>query len=166
MYQLVRNSLLVITTCLLTACAGQPAAKFRPVMVDALDLPAAAPALDHYIALIPLELAQTATVAEAMTHISLRNARDQLGNELCDGSRISGGAVVERLGPVAVRTPASMGGYPVWYYRISKQPGLNGCETEHTTILYQGLRTRLPDWITIRAGELAGNRAVALEITP
>jgi hypothetical protein len=166
MYQQLRLTILVIASILLTACSSQPATKLYTRVVDAGTLPATPAGLDHYVAWIPLEQAQTASVAEAMTHISLRNARDQLSNDVCGGKRITAGVVVERHGPVAVRTPASMGAYPAWYYRISQQPGLSGCRAEHSTMLYQGLQTRLPDWITIQTGTAIENRTAGLLTTP
>ena len=166
MYQHLRLTILVIAAILLTACSSQPATKLNTEVVDAETLPATSAGLDHYIAWIPLEQAQTASVAEAMTHISLRNARDQLSNDVCGGNRITGGVVVERHGPVAVRTPASMGAYPAWYYRISQQPGLSGCHAKHSTMLYQGLQTRLPNWITIQTGTAIDNHTAGLLTTP
>ena len=166
MYQRLSLIILVIASILLSACSSQPATILYTKVVDAETLPARPAGLDHYVAWIPLEQAQTASVAEAMTHISLRNARDQLSNDVCGGKRITGGVVVERHGPVAVRTPANMGAYPAWYYRISQQPGLSGCRAEHSTMLYQGLQTRLPDWITIQPGTAIENRTAGLLTTP
>ena len=166
MYQRLRLTNLVIASILLSACSSQPATTLYTKVVDAETLPASPAGLDHYVAWIPLKHAQTATVAEAMTHISLRNARDQLSSDVCGGKRITGGVIVERHGPVAVRTPASMGAYPAWYYRISQQPGLSGCRAAQGTMLYQGLQTRLPDWITIQPGTAIEHRTAGLATTP
>ncbi len=153
MYQVVTRSILAISAALLCACASQPPGTTPAAMVNASAVPAGDPGLDHYIAWIPLEQAQTATVAEAMTHISLRNAREQTSHDLCDGRLITGGNVIERHGPVATRTPASMGGRPAWYYRISQQPGLGGCNNGRDNYLYQALQARLPRWMRLsRAG--------------
>lgn len=135
-------------------------------MVNAASLPPTSPGLDHYISWVPLSQAQTASVAEAMTHISLNNAREQLSHDLCAGDRVSSGAVVEKHGPIAVRTPASMGAYPAWYYRISQQPGLTGCRNEQSGRLYQALQTRLPNWISVSPAEPADHRTLGLRTTP
>ena len=166
MFQLVRTSSLVILCTVLYACASQPAARLPVSMVKADALPPTTPGLDHYIAWIPLKQAQTATVAEAMTHISLNNARAQLSHDMCGGGRVSSGAIVEKIGPLAARTPASMGAYPAWYYRISQRPGLTGCRTEHRGRLYQALQTRLPRWISISPGDNADYQTIGLQTTP
>ena len=166
MFQFVRTISLVIVCTVLNACASQPATRLSVSMVNADALPPTTPGLDHYIAWIPLEQAQTATVAEAMTHISLNNARAQLSHDMCAGGRVSSGAIVEKHGPVAAMTPASMGAYPAWYYRISQRPGLTGCRTENTGRLYQALQTRLPRWISISPGESADYQTLGLQTTP
>lgn len=166
MIQFVRTSSLVIVCIVLYACAGQPTARLPVSMLNADALPPTTPGLDHYIAWIPMEQAQTATVAEAMTHISLNTARARVGHEMCDGDRISSGLIVEKHGPVAARTPASMGAYPAWYYRISQRPGLTGCRTEHSGRLYHALQTRLPRWISISPAEPSDYETLGLQTTP
>ena len=138
----------MIAATLLHACASQPAGRIPTDMPSAGALPPGSAGLDHYVAWIPLEQAQTAAVAEAMTHISLRNAREQVGHDLCNGALITDGNVIEKLGPVAARMPASMGEQPAWYYRISQQPGLGGCQPARDASLYQALQARLPRWIS------------------
>lgn len=166
MNQSVKVLLLLIASTALYACASQPAAIQPLGMVNAASLPPTMPGLDHYIAWIPLEQAQTATVAEAMTHISLNNARAQVSHEMCDGGRVSNGMIVEKHGPVAARTPASMGAYPAWYYRISQRPGLTGCRTEHSGGLYRALQTRLPRWLSISPAEQSDYQTLGLQTTP
>lgn len=166
MNQSVRLFSLLIASTLLYACASQPPARQPLGMVNAASLPPTTPGLDHYIAWIPLEQAQTATVAEAMTHISLNNARAQVSHDICDGGRVSSGTIVEKHGPVAATTPASMGAYPAWYYRISQRPGLTGCRTEHSGGLYQALQTRLPRWISISPAEPSDYQTLGLQTTP
>ena len=112
-------------------------------------LPATDPALDHYIAWVPRDLAQTATVARAVTHISLGNAREQAGEELCAG-RLMHGRVKDLVGPLRATAPTEAGGYQAWYYRISETPGLQGCSAIGDTRLYRSLRKNLPAWISIR----------------
>jgi hypothetical protein len=116
-------------------------------------IPTANPALDHYIAWVPLEKAQTATVAKALTHISLGNAREQTAAELCGDSSVINSKVTGSVGPVRTLTPLAAGGYPAWYYRISQHPGLHGCTGTDSHRFYQALQANLPAWINIRAAE-------------
>ena len=155
MNQLVTKLTLMVSYLLLQACASQPVAWHSDGMVPADNLPVANPDLDHYVAWVPLERAQTATVAEAMTHISLRNAREQTSHDLCDGIPVTGGVAIEKYGPVTSQTPAGQGGQTAWYYRISVQPGLQGCGKQSTDRLYEALQTRLPTWISFQpAGQV------------
>ena len=166
MNQIVKTGSLVIAGLILLGCASRPGILPATALVSESALPAAAPDLDHYIAWIPLEQAQTAAVAEAMTHISLRNAREETSRDVCRGNPVSGGSVIERHGPVAARTPDSMGGYPAWYYRISQQPGTQDCWTEEQVNMYQALQGRLPDWLRIQPGRPAVVRTLGLRSGP
>jgi len=134
----------------LQGCAATGGTALTADTVSATAIPAANPAFDHYIAWVPRDQAQTATVAKAVTHISLGNAREQAGNELCAGSRLMNGKVTSLVGPLPATAPAGAGGYPAWYYRISQTPGLHGCSTIGNTRLYRSLRQNLPDWISIK----------------
>ena len=113
--------------------------------------------LDHYIAWVPRDKAQTATVAQALTHISLGRARERAGNDLCDGIRVMNKQVSHHVGPFPARAPDSVGGYDAWYYRISHRPGLLGCPNKSTAELYQALEADLPDWISLETAT-SGNR--------
>ena len=165
MKQLVIKILPVLTCIFLQACSHQPAAHLPTSMVSASALPASNPGLDHFIAWVPTEVAQTATVAEAMVHISLQHAREQVSEELCGGQPIARGVVVEKHGPVAVRNPASMGATPAWYYRISQRPGLQGCGTESANSTYRALESRLPAWISVTPGRTGISHTADLEIS-
>jgi hypothetical protein len=122
-------------------------------MVAASDIPPADPDLDHYIAWVPSHVAETATVARAMTHISLGRAREQAIQQLCEGDRLIPGEVASVTGPVPAANPAGTQRSPVWYYRISQQPGLHGCTTVNEARLFQAMQSNLPPWIRIkRAG--------------
>ena len=116
-------------------------------------IPAADPALDHFIAWIPREKAQTAAVAKALTHITLGNAREQTAAELCDGSRVINSKESDSVGPLRALAPLSAGGYPAWYYRISQQPGLHGCTETDSRRFYQILQANLPVWMHIKTAE-------------
>ncbi|MGB5177614.1 MAG: hypothetical protein WBP44_02675 [Gammaproteobacteria bacterium] len=106
--------------------------------------------LDHYIAWVPRDRAQTATVAEAMAHISLVNAREQTARQLCSGEWVINGEVTDNIGPLPARAPESAGGYPAWYYRISHRPGMHGCQNTDARKLYHTLRENLPEWMDIK----------------
>ncbi len=150
------DSRLVASVVLIASCLWQTGCSSLPAAVAVQQEPAAGheipptdPALDHFIAWIPAEQAQTATVARAMTHISLGQARTTASRELCEGAVLRQGQVTESFGPLPVHNPATQGGKPVWYYRISQLPGLSGCENHTRTSLYQAMRKQLPDWIRI-----------------
>ena len=125
--------------------------------------------LDHYIAWVPRDKAQTATVAQALTHISLGRAREQAGRDLCGGTRVMNREVSRHVGPFPARAPDSVGGYDAWYYRISHRPGLHGCPKKSTAELYQALEAGLPDWISLEtalSGDMkkrAANTTVSLD---
>ena len=106
--------------------------------------------LDHYIAWVPRDSAQTATVAKALTHISLVNAREKTAKQLCSDAWVMNGEVTENIGPLPTSAPESAGGYPAWYYRISHRPGLSGCQSTDTQKLYHTLLENLPDWMDIK----------------
>jgi hypothetical protein len=105
---------------------------------------------DHLIAWVPLARAQTPTVAEALVHVELANAKEHVGGELCDGAWLLDGEVTARYGPVPATAPQDLGGYAAWYYRISQRPGIMGCSGSPAVELYRELRTNLPHWILLQ----------------
>ena len=118
--------------------------------VAATHIPAADPMLDHYIAWVPRDKAQTATVAEAVTHISLVNARERTAKQLCGSNWVMNGEVAANIGPLPTTAPETAGGYPAWYYRISHRPGLRGCPGADAQKLYHTLQENLPEWMDIK----------------
>jgi len=118
-------------------------------------IPAADPLLDHFIAWVPRDQAQTAAVAEAMTHISLVNAREQTAKQLCESAWGMNGEVTDTFGPYPTSAPEDAGGYPAWYYRISLRPGMHGCHNTDSQKLYHALQEHLPEWIDIKAARTA-----------
>ena len=132
----------------LQGCATRvPATDSRPM--TAADIPGMNPALDHYIAWVPRNKALTPAVAMAQTHISMGYAKEQAARRLCGDSWLLDEAVTDRIGPVAVTAPAAMGNYPAWYYRVSLQPGLHGCEQISPPQLYRAINDNLPAWIRL-----------------
>lgn len=135
----------------LQGCATISATGSHTNPAAATHIPAADPMLDHFIAWVPRDKAQTATVAEAMTHISLVNARQQTAKQLCNGSWVMNGEASDNVGPFPTAAPETAGGYPAWYYRISHRPGLHGCRSMNSQILYHALQENLPEWMDIEA---------------
>ena len=134
----------------LQACAMAPRGPSRLEIVATSAIPAAEPALDHYIAWVPRDEAQTATVAKAMTHTALGSARQQAGDSLCDGIWISNNTVTNVIGPIQAWAATANGGYPAWYYRLSHQPGLRGCTTSTNARVYQAMASNLPEWLRVQ----------------
>lgn len=141
------------TFVVLQGCTVTPGTTTLTDQQTATAIPAADPALDHFIAWIPRDKAQTAAVAKALTHITLGNAREQTAAELCHGSPVINGKVTGSIGPLRVLAPLTAGGYPAWYYRISQQPGLHGCTENDNRRFYQILQANLPVWMNIKTAE-------------
>jgi len=118
-------------------------------LIAAGDIPDADPALDHYVAWVPREAAQTPTVAVALTHISMGYAKQQAARSFCGHDWLVDESVTEQTGPMATIAPEAIGRYPAWYYRISLQPGLHGCEQASTPQLYRAIQDNLPEWIRL-----------------
>lgn len=149
--------------CLCQAgCSSVPAATITPDMAAQYEIPPADPALDHFIAWVPADQAQTASVARAMTHISLGHARSDTNRELCGSAGLRQGKVVETLGPLPAISPPAQGGKPAWYYRISQPPGQPGCGQQDSAGLYQAMQEKLPDWIRIEQATDPGERQFGL----
>lgn len=156
------NGFLIILMFLLAACATQ-----QPVMkadtagipADRLDLMQVDPHLDHVFAWIPRDRAKTPSVAEALVHVELGRAKDEVGTTLCRGSWPLSGHPVESFGPYPATAPVALGGYPAWYYHLSHEPGFTGCATVPTATLYRALGDRLPPWISVRAAALPTSAA-------
>jgi len=136
-------------------------------LINVGDKAQADPHLDHIFAWIPRDRAPTATVAEALVHIELGRAMDEVGRSLCGGDWLINGASVDSIGPYLSTAPAILGGYPAWYYHISLDPGLAGCPALPEETLYRELGNSLPPWITFRAASLqvSGQPGTAITAT-
>lgn len=117
----------------------------------ASDGPETSPELDHFIAWVPLHMAQTATVAEALAQVEWGNAKEQAGARLCGGAWLVNGEVTTRSGPYRATAPDRLGGYAAWYYRVSHKPGIKGCPGITPGVIYSEIRSGLPRWISIRS---------------
>jgi hypothetical protein len=153
----IMSTTLIIMVALLLGCATH-----RMEMnegggrqtVGASDMTPADPHLDHIFAWIPRDRAKTASVAEALVHIELGQAKDEVGKTLCGGDWLINGASVDSIGPYPSTAPVMLGGYPAWYYHVSHEAGLAGCSAMPTEKLYWELGNRLPPWITVKAASL------------
>ena len=144
-------SLIMITVPLLVLQGCSSFSSSTDHAITRSRIPAGNPMLDHYIAWIPREQAQTASVAKAIAHISLMNAREQTASQLCAGQWMMQGKVTGNVGPLPATAPEAIGGYPAWYYRVSHLPGLTGCHEKDSQAVYQAMQANLPDWIAIKA---------------
>lgn len=157
--QLVTVYLLLV----LQACAMAPRSPSTLEVAASSTIPAAEPALDHYIAWIPRDKAQTATVARALTHTALGSARKEAGDSLCNGVWIGNNSVTNVIGPLQAWAPTASGGYPAWYYRISHQPGLKGCITSTNAQVYQAMASNLPEWLRVQTASVNTAKSVPLQ---
>ena len=145
-------SLFIVTLLALQGCASLSSTTDHKIANPVI--PAENPLLDHYIAWIPRDQAQTASVAEAMAHISLVNAREQTASQLCAGQWMMQGKVAENIGPLPATAPETAGSYPAWYYRVSHLPGLQGCRNADTQSFYHAMQENLPEWMDIKAATM------------
>ena len=146
----VTATITAIVLMTLQGCATITGTRTDLNAVNASNIPAADPLLDHYIAWVPRDKAQTATVAKAVTHISLVNATEQTARQLCSGNLITNSKATTNIGPLPTTAPEAAGGYPAWYYRISLRPGLRGCPGTDAQKLYHSLQANLPEWVDIK----------------
>ena len=146
--QPVTRALAIYILISLQGCATRIPAT-GPGQLTAADIPEANPALDHYIAWVPRDSAQTSAVAMAQAHISMGYAKEQAERQLCGDDRLMDETVTERIGPLATIAPEKLGGYPAWYYRISQKPGLIGCGRVGPQRIYQAIKESLPVWIRL-----------------
>lgn len=152
---------------LLPACASHPpfgSGSTRSSPDYEFLIPARDPGQDHVIAWVPQQLAQTASVAAAETHVALAGARERLGTANCDGSLIPRGRRAGKVGPYPATAPSALGGYPAWYYRISHAPGFSGCPASERMGLYSEFSANLPHWMSVIPASTAepADRAAAL----
>ncbi|MEN8107382.1 MAG: hypothetical protein ABFS22_05180 [Pseudomonadota bacterium] len=151
------NMGIIIACTLITGCAGNPPVAESQPLDTHVDT-AGNPALDHFIARIPYQQATTATVARARTHVAIGKARSQLA-DICGGTWLVSGPIAASSGPHLSTAAGMSESESVWYYRISRRPGLRGCNVITADELYIQLRDNLPAWITLQRSEpaAAGN---------
>jgi hypothetical protein len=153
----ISNATLVILVALLPGCATNRAEIDQGDVGKSVSINVMTPAdphLDHIFAWIPRDRAQTASVAEALVHIELGRAKEEVGKALCGGDWLINSTSVDSIGPYPSTAPVILGGYPAWYYHVSHEPGLAGCSAMPAETLYRELGKRLPSWITVRSASL------------
>lgn len=151
------NMGIIIAYTLITGCAGNPpVAESQPI--DTHVNTAGNPALDHFIARIPYQQVTTATVARAKTHVAIGKARSQLA-DICGSTWLVSGPIAASSGPHLTKAAGMSESESVWYYRISRRPGLHGCNAITADELYTRLGDKLPAWITLQRADpvAAGN---------
>ena len=162
----IRLSPILVTVYLLMVLQGCAMAPHNPSESELAStgaIPAAEPALDHYIAWVPRDEAQTATVAKALTHTALGSARKQAGDQLCGGIWIGNNTVTNVIGPIQAWASTENGGYAAWYYRISHLPGLKGCTTATDARVYQAMEANLPKWLRVQTANANSGKQRPLE---
>jgi hypothetical protein len=150
MAQDVRCYTLIAVACIaLPACSNMLHTRTDMQAPDepmqAIAEPATDPSLDHFIARVPLRLADTPIQARAMTHVAIGRARERAGSGPCGRTWLVTGPVSDSSGPVLTGTAD-----PVWYYRVSRQPGNSACGETGRDERYQTLEGFLPGWIMLR----------------
>ena len=153
----VRYCTIIAAACiLLPGCSTAPQTGIEAPSTDrhmpiAMD-PGTNPGLDHFIARLPYKLADTATEERAMTHVAIGRAKAKTGSRQCGRAWLITGPASDSIGPHL----ATRAGAQAWYYRLSHQPGLAGCDNASREALYDSLQDSLPAWITLqRAGPAA-----------
>jgi hypothetical protein len=159
--QTVACALALYTLISLQGCATYGAAG-EAIPPAVADIPDADPALDRYVAWVPRDTAQTPTVAMALAHISMGYAKEQAARSLCGDDLLMDETIAERTGPLETMAPGDIGSYPAWYYRVSLQPGLHGCEQTSTPQLYRAIQDNLPGWIRLEPAVTASHDTARL----
>lgn len=157
-----RTSLRCLPLCAcLSACAVPALPHFASLSAVDEAIPPAPAGLDQYSAWIPASDAPTASVAQAMVHVALGEARQRAGTQLC-GYSLQTGEIIESTGPLRVMRTNGLRTKQYWYYRISQQPGLPGCGNADEKPSYQALRDALPRWIELSPAGVDSSRAIGL----
>ena len=160
--------LLVGAALSLAGCAtpgGTGAQQPAPTVTTAVPQPA--PDLHHVTAYVPRHTARTAVEAQAEAHVALARAKERAQAELCAGQRVLSGNSAGRVGPLPAAAPEPLGEHPAWFYRASWQPIAHACPGVSTESYHRAVSRHLPEWMTIRTVQAAGEwRQGRLEPTP
>lgn len=138
---------LVLSALVISGCSGLS-------NQAALDSNQAAAAMrpNQVMAWVPADQARTPTVARAMVHIALGNAKQATEQQLCQGEWIFTGDVEETEAPNRGLAPANLGGFSAWQYRIAWSPELPDCPQASAEEYYRTLSSHLPSWMLVQFG--------------
>lgn len=103
------------------------------------------------LAWVPVEQAQTATVARALLHIRLAEAKREAEARLCNGHWVLAGETNDMQPPRRSTAPEPLGRFPAWHFVIRWQPRTGGCGLDVSSSDYQrALARHLPDWMILQ----------------
>lgn len=134
----------------LAACSGCSSLGNDSAQRD--DLPHLSPGRNQIIAWVPQTQAQTASVAQALAHITLAQAKKAVESELCDGTWVFSGRLQQDGTTQLSTAPAHLGGVSGWHVRISWDPQLGECgvSAQHYAL---NLSRHLPAWMMAQSGQ-------------
>lgn len=146
--RLVASPACCLTTLLFSGCAG-----FGGNGSDATsELPSLNPGRNQIIAWVPRQQAQTASVAQAVAHIALTQAKQATEAELCKGTWLFSGKHTRGEGPQLSTAPVQLGGIDGWQVRINWEPQVADCGISAQT--YARLVSKhLPSWMMTQSGQ-------------
>ncbi len=135
----------------LALCGGCASLKSNSVAsVDGL--PHLSPGHNQIMAWVPQDQAQTGSVARAVAHIALVEAKKATEAELCGGNWVFSGKLEQDDTTVLAAAPPSLGDYTGWQVRISWKPSLAECGV--TPLDYsRALSRHLPNWMMAQTGQ-------------
>ena len=107
---------------------------------------------NQVVAWVPQNRAKTASVAQAIAHIALADAKRAAEAELCNGTWMLSGRLHQEQAPELSLAPETLGGNHGWHIRISWNPQLDECGlSAHTYALT--LSRHLPAWMMTLSGQ-------------
>lgn len=146
---LPRRTAATLAGLALAACSGCSSLGNDAAQRD--DLPHLSPGRNQIIAWVPQAQAQTASVAEALAHITLARAKKATEAELCGGTWLFSGRLQRDGTPQLSTAPAHLGGVSGWQVRIGWDPQLDECGVSaHSYAL--NLSRHLPAWMMAQSG--------------
>lgn len=116
------------------------------------DLPHLSPGRNQIIAWVPQPKAQTASVAQALAHITLAQAKKATESELCGGTWLFSGRLQQDDPPRLSTAPAHLGGFSGWHVRINWDPQLEECGVSAQSYAMI-LSKHLPAWMMTQTGQ-------------
>lgn len=118
----------------------------------AATLPYLSPGSNQIIAWVPSSRAPTASVAQALAHVALADAKRATEAELCNGNWMFSGRLRQEQAPELSLAPESLGGERGWHVRISWNPRLADCGLA-PHVYAMRLSKHLPAWMMTQSGQ-------------